>query len=67
MGMLDLYNEEQAREARDQAVETRKEFIKQIEELDIIIFILTYFLETGEPLDPAAFGIEDTEEDDLDE
>jgi hypothetical protein len=63
MGMIDLYNTEQAAEALDDAVATREEFLKQIEELDTIIFILKYFLATGDPLDPAVFGIEDPEEE----
>ena len=67
MGMLDLYNEEQAKEALEDAINTRREFMLQIEELNTMIFILTYFLETGDPLDPSAFGIEDPEEEDSDE
>lgn len=62
MDMMDLYNMEEAQAALDEALETKVEFLNQIEELNKMIFILTYFLQTGEPLDPAAFGIEDPEE-----
>jgi hypothetical protein len=64
MDMMDFYTEEQAKEALEDAINTKKEFVLQLEELNTIIFILTYFLETGDPLDPAAFGFEEEEEDD---
>lgn len=67
MGMLDLYNEEQAKEALEDAEATKKEFLKEIETINTMIFILNYFLKTGDALDPEAFGLEDLEEDDLDE
>lgn len=63
MGMMDLYSVEQAEEALEESIAARKEFIKEIEMLDTMIFLLKYFLATGEPLDPAVFGIEDLGED----
>ena len=59
MGMMDLYTEEQAAEALEESIKTKKEFLKEIETLDTMIFILKYFLATGDPLDPAAFDLED--------
>jgi len=68
MGMLDLYNEEQARDALEDAKNTKKELMEQVDELDAMIFILKYFLNTGDALDPGALGIKDPEEEDnLDE
>jgi len=67
MDMIDFYNLEQAQEALDDALQTKAAFLKQIDELNTIIFILTYFLETGEPLDPSAFGIEEYPEEEEDE
>ena len=63
MGMMDLYTEEQAAQALAESIENRKEFMKEIETLDTMIFILKYFLATGDPLDPAAFDLEDPEGD----
>ena len=63
MDMMDLYNLEEAQAALDEAVQTKVEFMNQIEELNKMIFILTHFIKTGEPLDPAVFGIEDPEEE----
>ena len=63
MSMMDLYTTEQATQALADSIETRKQFIKEIETLDTMIFILKYYLATGDPLDPVAFGIEDFEGD----
>jgi len=63
MGMMDLYTEEEAAQALEGVLETKAEFLKEIEALDTMIFILKYYLATGDPLDPAAFGIEDLEGD----
>lgn len=56
MKMMDLYNEEYARDALNEAIATRKDLMDRVEELNTMIFILNYFLSTGEPLDPSAFG-----------
>jgi hypothetical protein len=64
MDMIDFYNQEQALEALEEARETKKTFLAEIEKLDQMIFILEYFLNTGDALDPAAFGFEDPEEED---
>ena len=63
MDMTEFYNREQALEALEEARDTKKIFMAEIEKLDQMIFILEYYLNTGEALDPAAFGIDDPEED----
>jgi len=63
MSMMDFYTMEQAEEALVDSIETRKQFIEEIGKLDTMIFILRYYIATGDPLDPAAFGIEDPEGD----
>lgn len=65
MRMMDLYSLEEAREAIEDSIEMRKKFVEEIETLDILIFMLKYYVATGEPLDPTAFGIEDEPEEDL--
>jgi len=67
MGMMDLYTEEQAAEALADAQETKRAFYKEIESINEVIFLLTYYLATGEALDPAVFGIEPDGEEDLDD
>jgi len=67
MGMMDLYTEERAAEALAESIETKKEFLKEIEKLDAMIFILKYYLATGDPLDAEAFDIEGWEGDLLDD
>jgi len=63
MGMMDLYTKEEAAQALEETLETKVEFLKEIEKLDTMIFILKYYLATGDPLDPEAFDIEDLEGD----
>ena len=63
MGMMNLYTEEQAEEALEESIVTRKKFIEELETLDTIIFMLKYYLATGDALDPEVFGIEDLGED----
>lgn len=63
MGMIDLYTEEQAEEALEDAEATKKEFFREIESINNIIFYLRYYLATGDALDPSAIGIKKEEED----
>jgi len=63
MGMMDLYTEEQAADALAESIATKEEFMKEVENLNGIIFLLKYFLATGECLDPEVFGIRPEEED----
>jgi hypothetical protein len=63
MDMMDYYTEEEARSALDVALATKQEFFKEIENLNKVIFLLEYYLATGDALDPAAFGIEEPEDE----
>ena len=67
MGMMDLYTAEQAAEALDDAIKTKAAYVEEIEGLNGIIFLLKYFLATGECLDPEVVGIPEPEEGDSDE
>lgn len=66
MSMMDLYTKEQAKEALVGAIETKEKFLKEIHMLDTMIFILQYYIATGDGLDPNVFGIEDLEGDEDD-
>ena len=63
MGMMDLYTKEQAVEAIEDSLATKKAFMKEIEKLDVMVFILKYYLATGEALDPDVFDMGPLEED----
>lgn len=67
MGMMDLYSKEQAIEALEEVEGRKKLFVEEIQSLDTMIFILKYYLVTGDGLKPEAFGFEDPEEGDFDE
>lgn len=66
MSMMDLYTLEQAKEALEGAIEAKKEFLKEVEDLDTMIFILKYYIATGDGLEPSAFGLLDLEGDEDD-
>lgn len=66
MSMMDLYTLEQAKEALGEATETKKKFLEEIQMLDTMIFILKYYIATGDGLDPNVFGIKDLEGDEDD-
>lgn len=57
MSILDFYNKEEAIGAIEESEALKKELLKEIKKLDTCIFILKYFIETGESLDPEVFGI----------
>lgn len=63
MDMMDFYTTEQALEALEDITSTKEEYIKEIERLDTMTFILRYFLATGDPLRADAFNLEAPEED----
>jgi len=63
MGMMDLYTEERVTEALADSIKAKEALLKEIEKIDAMIFILKYYLATGDPLDAAAFDIEDLEGD----
>jgi hypothetical protein len=64
MSMMDFLNNEQAKEALEDSYRYREELTKELEKINIIIFILRYFLETGEAIDLRAFGYEPEEVED---
>jgi len=64
MSMMDYLNNEQAKEALDDSHRYRDELLLELEKINVIIFILRYFLETGEAIDLRAFGYEPEEVDD---
>jgi len=63
MSMMDLYKLEQVEEALSDSMKTREGFLKEIAKLDIYIFILKYYIATGDALEPGAFGLDDLEGD----
>lgn len=68
MSMIEFYeNDEVAREAMTEALKMKEHFVKELELLDSMIFLLKYYLATGEGLDPEVFGIQNPEEEDDDE
>lgn len=52
MGMIDFYSHEQVSSALTVALELKEEFIEETHKLDNYIFVLKYYLATGESLDP---------------
>lgn len=65
MSMMDLYKHEQAIEAMKEAKETKAQLVEYMDELNSLMFILTYYIETGEALNPEVYGIKPNEEEDL--
>ena len=66
MSMMDLFTREQAIEALEEAEATKQEFLKELDNVNNMIFILRYYLETGEALDPAVYGFEEPEDEEGD-
>jgi hypothetical protein len=52
MGMIDFYSHEQVSGALTVALELKEEFTEETHKLDNYIFVLKYYLATGESLDP---------------
>jgi len=50
MGMMELFSQEQAEEALQDAIRTRAAFVEEMQKLDNLIFFLKYYLNTGEAL-----------------
>ena len=61
MSMIDFLNKEQAKEALEDSYKYKEELLLELEKINVIIFILRYFLETGEAIDLRAFGYEPEE------
>lgn len=65
MSMIDFYDEQSCEMAINEAEESREELVKIIEQcesdirnLDKMLMLLNYYLNTGKAIDPKAFGIE---------
>lgn len=69
MSMMDYYTQEEAEASLQECLEMKKHFLEKLDELNIFILLLKYYLATGDGLDPSVFGIERPEgfEDDEDE
>ena len=66
MGMKDFYNREEAITYLEEAAELKGELLKEIKNLDISMFIIKYYVETGEILDFTVYGLKNLLEDDDD-
>lgn len=64
MSMLDFYTKEQAIEAFEDSKRLKAELQAEIERIDTCMFLLRYYIETGDALDPEVFGIEPEEDED---
>ena len=64
MSMMDLLNNEQAKEALEDSHRYKEEILNELERINVIIFILRYYLATGEAIDLRAFGYDPEEDDD---
>ena len=57
MSMMDLYTKEKVAEELKKALALKKEFTEETHKLDNYIFVLKYYLGTGESLDPDVIEI----------
>lgn len=64
--MSDFYNREEAITYLEEAAELKEELLKEIKSLDISMFIIKYFVETGDILDFTVYGLKNLLEDDDD-
>ena len=66
MGMKDFYNREEAISYLDEAAELKEALLEEIKNLDTSMFIIKYFVATGEILDFTVYGLKNLLEDDDD-
>lgn len=66
MGMKDFYNREEAITYLEEAAELKEALLKEIKSLDTSMFIIKYYVETGEILDFTVYGLKNLLEDDDD-
>jgi hypothetical protein len=59
---MDFYNNENAEIALSEVLAAKEEYLKEIQMLDSMAFILRYYIETGDMMDPGVFGIEPVED-----
>lgn len=64
---MDFYNNKEAEIALCEVLAAKREYLKEIQMLDSMAFLLKYYIETGEMLDPEVFGIEKPEDFEEDE
>ena len=57
MSMMDLYTYEQVSSELEKALALKEEFVEETYKLDNYIFVLKYYLATGESLDPDVIEI----------
>ena len=57
MGMMDHYTYERVTEELEKALSLKEEFTEETHKLDNYIFVLKYYLATGESLDPDVIEI----------
>lgn len=63
----DFFNREEAEIAYHQAIAAREHIYERLNEINMLLFYLEYFLKTGEPLDPAVLGVPNPDEFEEDE
>jgi len=57
MGMIDHYTHERVTEELEEALALKEKFAEETHKLDNYIFVLKYYLATGESLDPDVIEI----------
>lgn len=67
MSFMDFYNNKNAEMALEEVLAAKQEYLNEIKMLDSMAFLLKYYIETGDMMDPEVFGIEPPEDDEEDE
>jgi hypothetical protein len=63
MDMMDLFKQEEIEAALEQAYKTRKAFYNEIRKLDNLIFIIEYYMKSGEAVNPDYIELPEEHED----
>lgn len=61
----DFFNREEAEIAYHQALAAREHIYDKLNQINMLLFYLEYFLKTGEPLDPAVLGVPNPEDEEF--
>jgi hypothetical protein len=64
MDMMDLFKQEEIEAALEQANKTKAVFYNEIRKLDNLIFIIEYYLKSGEAINPDYIELPEELEDD---
>jgi hypothetical protein len=64
MDMMDLFKQEEIEAALEQANKTKAVFYNEIRKLDNLIFIIEYYLKSGEAINPDYIELPEEQEDD---